>query len=756
MPHRARLACAIFLLVGVFTNAAVSRAAETMPALRKPGTPISDADRQFWSFRPVSNPPVPTAQDGGWCRNPIDRFIFATLAQRKLSPAPEADRATLIRRATFELHGVPPTPAEADAFVADQSPDAYEKLIDRLLASPRYGERWARQWLDLVRYAESDGFKQDAYRPAAWPYRDYVIRSINNDKPYDRFVAEQVAGDEIAPDDPDVIVATGFLRHTPYEYNQRDVPRQWAEMLNDVTDVTGDALLGLSVGCARCHDHKFDPISREDYYRLQAFFTPMLPRDDIPLATASERAAAATKMLPWEQKTAKIRAELQTIELPYVRKTADVALGKFPVETQAILFTPADRRTPFETQIAALANRQVYDPDENPPIQIDAKKDPQLKARHDQLRQQLAEFKSEKPTPLQRGQTVTDVGPAAPPTYIPGDSAHVIEPGAPRVFESTAEPPTPGLRYAEDRDSSTDHEIPVFASTLRRGRPGESSLRLPEIHVSSTSTGRRTALAKWITDPHNPLTARVMVNRIWQGHFGRGIVATSSDFGRLGERPSHPELLDWLAAQFVQNGWHIKTIHRLIMTSATYRQASVGVESTGARRIDPDDRLLWRMTTRRLDAEQIRDAMLASTGELNESNGGPPVDPNVNVRSVYLKVLRNQRDRVLDAFDAPESFCSVATRNCTTTASQSLLLLNGDWPLKRAAAFAARVKREANRTDAASLVQCAYRIAFGRVPNSNERTKASDFLANSPAGVDAALTDLCHVILSSNEFLYVD
>jgi hypothetical protein len=341
-----------------------------------------------------------------------------------------------------------------------------------------------------------------------------------------------------------------------------------------------------------------------------------------------------------------------------------------------------------------------------------------LKERYEAMRKALAALEVDRPTPLAKGQVVGDVGPVAPPTYLPGDRSHALEPGTPVVLDETA-------------------------------------CKLPPIVPTATSTGRRTALAKWITDTANPLTARVMVNRIWQSHFGRGLVGTSSDFGHLGERPSHAELLDWLASQFVWHGWSMKQMHRLIMTSAAYRQASEGSPSQQlALASDPEDRLVWRMSPRRLEAEQVRDAMLAASGELSCDGGGPPVDTKVPRRSIYTRATRNTRDRLLDAFDAPESFCSVASRNCTTTPSQSLLLLNGEWPLKRAEAFAARVRRETIAADPSAQVIVAYRVAYGRTPSSDERSRAASFVTREDG--DAGLVDLCHVLLSSNEFLYVD
>ncbi|HZL36267.1 MAG TPA: DUF1549 and DUF1553 domain-containing protein [Tepidisphaeraceae bacterium] len=681
---------------------------------------ITDSDRAFWSFVPVKNPASPKTRDGGWCRNDIDHFILAKLESEGLGPAAQADRATLIRRATFDLIGLPPTPTEVEAFVGDSRPHAYARLIDRLLASPRYGERWGRHWLDLVRYAESDGFKQDSYRPNAWPYRDYVIKSFNDDKPYDRFVTEQLAGDEIAPDDPDVIVATGYLRHTSYEYNQRDVPRQWQDMLDDVTDVTGDAFLGLSMGCAKCHDHKFDPILRSDYYRMQAFFAPMLPRSDLALATKQQQQEYETKLAVWREKTAGIRAQMKPMEQRAIAASSRDAISKFPPEMQAVIAKPAELRTPEEKQWAWLAMRQVYDPSENPQVKVGGKD----KENYAALKEQLKGFDAIKPKPLFHGLLATDVGPVAPPTYMPGEKGPrvVLEPGFPVVL---------------------------------------NALPAPAIVPTANSTGRRLALAKWIVSPKNPLTARVMVNRIWQYHFGRGLVATSGDFGHLGTPPSHPQLLDYLASRFVEGGWRMKSIHRLIMLSATYRQSALRAMPEVARMKDPENRLLWRMNTRRLEAEQIRDSMLAVSGELKHDAGGPSVDANTPRRSIYMKVIRNSRDPLLDVFDAPESFGSVCVRNQTTTAPQALLMINGDWPLKRAAALAARVRGEEASADAESLVNAVYHLAYGRAPGADELQAAVGFLNrpgkdNEADTPDANLVDFCHVILNSSEFLYVD
>ena len=486
---------------------------------------------------------------------------------------------------TFDLTGLPPTPEEVDAFLADNRPDAYERLIDRLLASPRYGQRWGRHWLDLVRYAESDGYRQDAFRPHAWRYRDYVVRAFNTDKPYDRFLTEQLAGDELDPDDPELRVATGYLRLGTYEYNQRNVRGQWADILNDITDVTGEVFLGMSIGCARCHDHKFDPILQKDYYRLQAFFTPLLPRDDLTVATPRQYADYQAKYIAWEKAAADILREIKALEQPYRDKGTASAIAKFPDDIKEILAKPENDRSLLERQLGALAFRQIaFEHDQVPSLLKGT-----VKARWNELHQALKRYDDLRPVSLPRVLTATDLGPVSPPTLIPGDRKQdVIEPG----YLSVLDP-----RPAQIRPSQT----------------------------APQSTGRRLALARWLSRPDNPLSTRVIVNRVWQYHFGRGLAGTASDFGRMGEPPTHPELLDWLATEFVTAGWSLKPLHRLILTSATYRQAARRTESDLAtgQRIDPENRLHWKRTVQRLDAEQIRDAMLAVSGELEPAIGGP-------------------------------------------------------------------------------------------------------------------------------------
>jgi mono/diheme cytochrome c family protein len=646
---------------------------------------ITDEDRAWWAFQPLQEPPVPSRANDAWSRNEMDRFILQRLGAEGLQPSPEADRRSLIRRVYFDLIGLPPAPKEVDDFLADTSANAYEKLIDRLLDSPHYGERWARHWLDLVRYAESDGFRIDEYRPHAWRYRDYVIKSFNDDKPYDRFVLEQLAGDEVDPDNPEARIATGFLRHTIYEYNQRDVRTQWSDMLNDVTDVTGDVFLGLGMGCARCHDHKFDPILQKDYYRLQAFFTPFLPREDIPLATAKEQAEYQAKMKKWEELTADIHRQIEAIEGPKMKSAAKGAIEKFPDDIQAMIRKPVAERTPLEHQLAELAYRQVtYEYG-----RLESKMKDEEKQKLAALRRQLLDFEKQKPAPLPAGLTVADVGPTAPPTLIPKKGEQPIDPG--------------------------------FLSVL-----DEKPAVIERVPTAPNSTGRRTALARWINRPDNPLSTRVIVNRLWQYHFGRGLVATASDFGRLGEKPTHPELLDWLAVRFVKDGRSFKQMHRLILTSATYRQSAVAPASPEALRKDPENLLRWRGQTQRLSAEQIRDAILSATGELDLTAGGPSVDAVKPRRTIYTRVSRNTRDPLLDVFDLPEGFTSTAQRNVTTTATQALLLLNNQAFMQRARAMADRLLKDRPSDDA--FVAAAYRLAYGRAPSAAEQNAAVAFI----------------------------
>jgi hypothetical protein len=725
MPPRRKLpAAAVAALEEWVRSGAPWPAAGGAEAVRSgtatdPGAPFTDADRAWWAFQPVRAPAVPPVDDRGWSRGPIDRFLFARMQAEGLTPASEAEKPALIRRATFDVTGLPPTPAEIDAFLADSAPGAYERLIDRLLASPAYGERWARHWLDLVRYAESDGYRVDHYRPGAWYYRDYVIRAFSADKPYDRFVQEQIAGDELFPDSPDALIATGYLRHGVYEYNALDVRGQWSVMLNDITDTTADVFLGLGLQCARCHNHKFDPILQVDYYRLQAFFAPLVLHDDRAAATPDEQEAYRTRLAGWEARTAPLRREIAALEEPYRTKAARRTIAKFPGDIQEMIRTPVEGRTPLEHQLAQLASRQVdYELD-----RIDSWVEGPDKDRLKALRQQLAAFDKEKPARLPTPPTVTDVGPVASPVTIPKLGDEPVAPGFPTILD--------------DRPATIE----------------------PLATVPQT-TGRRAALARWLTRPDNPLSTRVIVNRVWQYHVGRALASCASDFGRLGEPPSHPELLDWLTAQFIAGGWRLKPLHRMILTSAAYRQATGHPLAAVQQLKDPENRLCWRGNTRRLDAEQIRDALLAVTGELDPAAGGPGVPGSTPRRTIYTRFLRNSRDPLLDVFDLPPFFNSEPARDTTTTPLQSLLLINSPTMLVRARAFAARVEREL--PPSATLddqVAAAYRLAYGRPPGADDLATARAFVraqAERAGSCRTALVDFCHVLLNSSEFLYVN
>jgi mono/diheme cytochrome c family protein len=581
----------------------------------------ADVAASHWAYRPVRRPGVPAVADGRWPRNAVDRFVLALLEQQQLTPAPEADRRTLIRRLSFDLIGLPPAPEEVDAFVADGSPDAYERLVDRLLASPHFGERWGRHWLDVVRFAESHGFEMNQPRPNAWPYRDWVIRAFNRDLPYDRFVQEQLAGDALRAD-----AATGFLVAGPWDQvKSPDVvltAQQRADELHDVVATTGSAFLGLTLGCARCHNHKFDPVTQADYYAVTAVF-------------------------------------------------AGVQHGERPMR-------PAGAGKPRKGQPTVYAGR----------------------------------FEQPGPTfRLSRGDPMQPREPARP--------------GAPQAL---------GPRL----------ELPAA---------------MPEQQ-------RRLALARWVTDPGNPLAARVIVNRLWHYHFGEGLVSTPSDLGLNGARPSHPELLDWLASELVAHGWSLKHVHRLIVLSAAYRQSS-RADARGLA-ADAAGRLLWRFPPRRLEAEALRDAVLAVSGNLDRRMGGRGFDlfePNTSYvkvynpkttfgppewrRMVYQSKPRMQLDGVFGAFDCPDAGQVAPRRTRSTTPLQALNLLNSSFMVQQADLFAGRLRREAG-PDAGAQVDRGFRLAFGRGPDPDERAAAVRLVEHEgPAA-------FCRALLNANEFVHVE
>ena len=654
-----------------------------------PGT-IGEKEKGWWAYQAVKLPEVPAGKSA----HPIDRFIEARLAKDGLTPSGEAERGVLIRRVTFDATGLPPTPEEVAAFVKSTDPLAYEKLVDRLLATPAYGQRMARAWLDLVRYADSDGFRIDDFRPTAWRYRDYVIQAYNDNKPYDRFIQEQIAGDELFPGDPQALTALGYLRHWIYEYNNRDARSQWDNILNDVTDTTGDVFLGAGMQCARCHDHKFDPILQRDYYALRSFFNNTLPVEDRIAWTTKEAGEHARKLAAWEKETQSIRDEIAALEKKYRETATRKAIEIFPDDVQEMMNKPEAQRTPYEQQVAALAWRQVdYEYG-----RLDRSIKGEASVKHADLKRKLAEHDKQKP--------------AEPPFVL-------------SVRETGAQ----GLDAVIPKKNTV--VPPAFLTVLSTSYPAEPAKIEPV--ASGASTGRRTALARWLTEKSNPFTARLAMNRLWQLNFRRGLAPYASDFGRLGEPPSHPELLDWLSAEFMAKGWDQKAMHRLILTSAAYRRSSLHPDPKDGQLKDPQNALLWRFQPQRLESEQIRDAIFTACGDLKtEKQAGPSVVYGEPVRSIFTRIMRNNRDPLADVFDAPQWFSSASSRDVTTTPIQSLLLLNSPFMLKRGEALAARVIKEAPGDEAAQ-VRRLYQILFARLPSADEARRAVSFLKDVAA-----------------------
>src|SRR3954468_9636427 len=637
---------------------------------------FTQQDREHWAFQPVKRPQIPVANDGS---NPIDAFIDARLKEKGLKRNALADRRTWLRRASLDLLGLPPTPEEVEAFLKDEGADAYGAAVDRLLASPRYGERWARHWLDLARYAESEGFKADETRPNAWRYRDYVIKSFNDDKRYDRFVQEQIAGDEMWPESAEAKVATGFNRHYPDESNARNLMQRRQEILNDITDTVGAVFTGLTYGCARCHDHKYDPILQADYYRLQAFFANTAAQDDIPLVSKSELAKYRERKSLWEEKTREIRVELDEIAAPHRRSIEKDYFDKYPTEIQAILKKPESERNPFERQMAWKAH-QYLDRSSREYIADDSAVGGKIKGDDKkqwlELKAELAKFSELDPGPIPIATGMEDLGQEAPPTFV-------LSRGS---FEKPKEEVQPGFLTLLD---------PNPAKIIPTGK--------------RASSGRRTALANILADSGNPLTARVMVNRVWQYHFGRGIVATPSDFGLKGQPPTHPALLDWLSVEFMKDGWSLKKLHRLIMLSNAYQQTSASRADVA--QLDPDNKLFWHYPLHRVEGEVIRDSALEVAGLLNPKMSGPSIFPELptgmpaprggwkvnaeaserNRRSIYVFVRRNTRYPLFESLDMPDPHESCGRRNVTISPIQALNLFNSKMTLEWAQHFAGRV-----------------------------------------------------------------
>lgn len=757
--------------------------------------PVSDEDRRFWSFQKVSRPLVPAVKHRDRARSPIDAFILSRLEPTGLVLSADADRAALIRRIALDLVGLPPAPDIVDAFVADSSPDAYERLVDQLLASPQFGERWGRHWLDVAGYVDTVGFDVDADLIIAsdgkWRYRDYVVRSFNDDKPYDRFLTEQLAGDELvdwrsaptfSPEIRELLVATGFLRTAP-DYTHEDVgniPQNHFAVLHDTLEIVGSSVLGLTLNCARCHNHKFDPIPQEDYYRLMALFTPaynpqkwkiVFPYDakieDRTLAEISlvERAKIERENAELERQAAMLTEQIEVLRRPHRDRLFEQKLARLPepirTDAKQAVQLPADKRNEIQKYLAGKFDALL----KTSPEEIQQTLSESERQGVESLSQQIAAYKARRRT-FGRIQALWDVGPPPPTRQLVRGN-----------FETPADEVPPG-----------------FLRVLCE--PGISPLAVESAPYAGTS-GRRLALARWLTASDSraaALTSRVMVNRVWQHLFGVGLVSTPENFGVGGQTPTHPELLEWLAADFVDGGWRVKPIIRSIVMSSVYRQSATGpdlqmrnspaVGSGLPEEFDPDNRLLWRMRLKRLESEAIRDSVLAVSGCLNPEPGGTPIllearpDGMIVIsekqlsspaakwrRTIYLLARRAFQLSELTVFDQPIVSTNCPERSRSAVPLQSLTMLNGALVWEQSERFADRILQQAP-SDPAKQVSLVFRFALGRPPSADEAHASLGLIvrqlalyegdaATASVASRKALIHLCHTLLNSSEFLYV-
>jgi hypothetical protein len=691
------------------------------------GGVVTAESRNYWAYRALKRPEEPKVRNAGWVKNPIDAFILAKLEEKGLTPAPPADRVSLARRVYYDLIGLPPTPEQIDAFVNDKSPDAYGRLIDTLLESPHYGEKWGRHWLDLVRYAETNGYERDAPKPFVWRFRDYVIKSFNDDKPYDRFVREQIAGDEIDRDNPDAVTATGYYRLGLFDDEPADPLMARYEEFDDWVATTAQVFLGMTMNCARCHDHKIDPIPQSDYYRLLAFFQDVEhfsnnrdPRSSFNLTDISSPDLRKIH----EQEEKEIEANKAKI-IDAMRQIEDAAIKKMPAEDQHA--AEGVDRPAVVTKISDYLTKEQQQ-------------------KYRQLKRELTRLRIIPDKERELALSVNNCRVNVPETHVmTRGNAHapaaLVEPGFPKVLgfpDPKIAPPKSGAH----------------------------------------SSGRRSVLANWLASPDNPLPARVMANRLWQHHFGRGIVASTNDFGKFGTGPTHPELLDWLATEFVNRGWKLKSMHKLIMMSNAY-QMSDEANPLGLKD-DPGNQLFWHFNMRRLTAEELRDSFLQVSGLLNLKMGGPSVYPPIpkevlagqsrpgegwpgsppeeaNRRTVYAHIKRSLQVPVLGQHDQADTDISCPVRYTTTVPTQALGLLNGPFSNECATAFAGRLQRE-SPNDVASQVRRAIRLTTGRDPRGNEVAKDVAFIADLRKKLSEkdALRQYCLMLLNTNEFVYLD
>ena len=701
----------------------------------------------WWAFQPLRRPAVPTIHGpaANDVASPVDAFLLESLAQSKQRFAAIANPRTRLRRAAFGLIGLPPGSLDSTRPPSDPNPHWWARTVDRLLANPHYGEAQGRNWLDLVRYAETDGFNADALRPLAYHYRDYVIRAFNQDRAYSRFVQEQIAGDELFPESTEALVATGFNRMWADESNASNILLARQDALNDLTSNVGSVFLGLSIGCAQCHDHKFDPLLQIDFYRLQAHFAGIVLTNSVPIGTPRELDSYHTQLNQWLSQTRSLRHELQAIELKGRARAFAVKRRKFPAEVLQAVDTLSEERTARQHQLAFWSERQLPDDEKK----LSAALSTEDRSRRAELKKQLESRSHQRPQPPNTLQAMATLEVASGParTFLLAGGSHdvpldEVDPATPEVFHTSAITP---------------------ANTPTR-RPG--------------SSGRRAQLARWLTADNHPLTSRVMVNRIWQSHFGHGLVQNANDLGQQTPPPTHQRLLDWLAVEFVESGWSIKHMHRLIMNSNAYQQS-------GREAATSDDPKPYSFFPRqRLSAERIRDAILHAAGQLDTRLYGTPVHPELppdfstrhtwktsaspadrSRRSIYIHAKRNLPYPLLQVFDQPDMHESCARRSQTTVAPQALVLLNSNLVLELARGVVKRVRNQADTSNVSSQVRQAWQIVLGRYPRDDELNQALTFLANQAANSDAtkpatrndqALLDLCHVLINTNEFLYVD
>lgn len=714
---------------------------------------VTDADRDFWSFRPLSNPSPPPVANPGWLRNPIDSFILAGLEKEGLSPNAEAPKRKLIRRAYFDLIGLPPTPDEVEAFLADDSPEAYERLLDRLLDSPHFGERWGRHWLDLARYADSGGYEFDVERPTAYHYRDAVIEAFNRDLPYDVFLKHQLAGDEYEPGNPLALALTGFCTSGPTISNQETEKNRYDE-LDDILGTASSAMLGLTLACARCHDHKYDPIPTRDYYSLLSVFTTS-QRKDVFLTDLADSIRSTSLENEWRPKLDSARNNRDALLKPHRDQIREEKIAALPISAteQELLRIPENNENAEQRRLIALFKDAIR-PKES---EIDERLTEAERKESDALAEEIRMWEGRLAELPPKGLTLTDKQGEPVESYL-------LHRGEPKEKRGTIEPGF--LTVLEDGQSSWE----------RYARPMEKT------------TGRRTALAEWIVDVEHGagrLAARVIVNRLWQRCFGEGIVRTPSDFGIQGDPPTHPELLDWLAGRLVEEGWSLKATLKIILTSAAYRQDSHYDPSKA--KIDPENRLVWRRRPLRLESEIIRDSMLTVAGNLNRTMRGPGVHPRLHPdliatgstpkwpmveedgpdtwrRSVYIFIRRSVLMPMLMVFDGVDAAQSCARRPTTVIPLQALELLNDRFSRQQAEALADRIALEAGG-DPSSKIEAAFSLTLSRPPGAAEIETARSFIERQREAYEsvqgsspdsAAWIDFCQALLNLNEFIYVD